>query len=314
MSQTVTMIVGAQASSKSTLTKELLKQFPSTEVLNRDSEGGKIVDLLPKLEAHLINKKDVILDNTFPTVEVRNPFIELCRKYNVNINCKLMDTSIEDCAFNAIQRAIEILGKFPSPEEIKKSKHTNIFPPAVLFKYRKEFQKPSLEEGFLKVETIKFTRKDDKAFTSRALFLDFDGTLRECINGNGKFPISKDQIEIKPNVSKILKEYKDKGYILLGVSNQSGVHKKELEYDQCDDLFKHTNKLIGFDIDYKFCPHQSSPIICYCRKPGVGFGVEFIMKYKLSRKDSLMVGDFTSDATFAKRCGFQYIDQKDFFA
>jgi len=307
----VKMVVGYPASGKSTVTKDLIKKGAVS--LNRDTEGGTIVSLLPKLEALIKDGKDVVLDNTFPTIEVRKPFIELAKKYNADVSCTLMGTTIEEAQFNVVQRAISLIGKFPTPEAIKAAKHTNIFPPTVLFKYKKEFQKPTVEEGFSKVELHKFVRLDNPEFTNKAIIVDYDGTLRECIGGNEKFPVSKDQIEIKPGRAKILQAYKDKGYLLLGISNQSGVHKGELSEQTAIELFEHTNKGLGIDIEYRFCPHQSAPISCYCRKPMNGVGVEFILKHKLRAKDCIMVGDMTTDKTFAARSGFQYVDQAEFF-
>lgn len=307
----IKMILGAPASGKSTLTKEYVnKGFIS---LNRDTEGGSIAGLLPKMEKLLQSKQKVVLDNTFPKIEIRKPFIELAKKYNYEIDCVWLNTSIEDAAFNAINRMISLTGKLLMPEEIKKSKHPNIFPPAVLFKYKKEFEAPTPSEGFSSVSLLAFERKDNPEFTCKALILDYDGTLRECINGNGKFPIEENQIEIKPNRTKILQEYKNKGYLLLGVSNQSGVHKGELTQEKAHQLFKKTNEMLGVDIDYAFCPHPTSPPNCYCRKPNVGYGVNFINKYKLNRKECIFIGDMTSDETFSKRCGFQYVDQAEFF-
>lgn len=307
----VTMVVGCPGAGKSTHTKDLVDQGYIS--LNRDTEGGTIVALLSKMEALLQSGKDVVLDNLFTTAEIRKPFIELAKRYNVDISCLLMDTSIEEATFNVVQRAIGLIGKFPTPEAIKAAKHTNIFPPVVLFKYKKEFQKPDVSEGFSKVEVIKFVRKDDPTFTNKAIILDYDGTLRECINGNEKYPITKEQIKILPKRKEIIQAYKDKGYILLGMSNQSGIHKKELSNELAHELFKYTNELLGIDIEYNFCPHQSAPISCYCRKPMSGKFVEMMIKHKLDRKNVIMVGDFTSDATFAKRSGIQYMDQVDFF-
>lgn len=307
----VTMVVGFPASGKSTVTKELIKKGAVS--LNRDTEGGTIASLLPKLEAMLKDGKDVILDNTFPTIEVRKPFIELATKYKADIACSLMSTSIEDAQFNVVQRAIGLIGKFPTPEAIKAAKHTNVFPPTVLFKYKKEFQKPTTEEGFSKVEVVKFLRKENPEFTNKALIVDYDGTLRECINGNDKYPVKKEQVEIKANRTKVLQAYKDKGYLLLGCSNQSGIAKGEVADDVVRELFEHTNQQLGIDIEYRYCPHQSAPIACYCRKPMPGIGVEFIIKHKLNRKETIFVGDMTTDKTFAQRCGFQYVDQAEFF-
>ena len=110
-----------------------------------------------------------------------------------------------------------------------------------------------------------------------------------------------------------MEDFKKKGYLLLGISNQSGVHKGDLTYEKCCQLFEHTNKLLGLDIEYKFCPHQSAPISCYCRKPQTGIFVDFMLKHKLSRKNTIFVGDMTTDRTAASRFGCQYIDQLEFF-
>lgn len=307
----VKMVVGYPASGKSTVTKELIKN--GAVPLNRDTIGGTIAGLLPLMQNALKEGKDVVLDNLFATAEVRKPFIDLAKKHGADISCSLMSTSIEDAQFNFVQRAIQITGEFPTPEVIKKAKHNNVFPPTVLFKYKKEFQKPTVEEGFSNVELVKFERKINPEFINKALIVDYNGTLRECINGNDKFPIIKEQIEIKPNRTKILNEYKKNGYRLLGVSNQSGVHKGELTHEVACNLFEHTNKLLGVDIEYRFCPHQSNPISCYCRKPMPGIFVEFMLKYKLNPKECIFVGDMTTDQTFAKRAGIQYVDQAEFF-
>jgi len=306
-----TIVCGFPASGKSTITKELVEKGAVS--LNRDTEGGSVIDLLPKMESLLKQGKDVVLDNLFATIESRKPFIEAAKKLKLDIRCQAMGTSFEDASFNAVQRMINLLGKFPTQEEIKKSKHPNIFPIVVLFKFKKEYQKPTTEEGFSSVEVVKFKRQDNLDFTNKALILDYDGTLRECIGGNGKYPVSKEQIEIKPRRPEILQSYKDKGYILLGCSNQSGIAKGELTSNVCQGLFDHTNKLLGHDIPVSFCPHQSAPPVCYCRKPQVGHGVEMINQYKLDRKQCVFVGDYGTDKTFAARCGFQYVDQEEFF-
>lgn len=306
------MVVGYPASGKSTLTKQLVKDGAVS--LNRDTEGGTIAGLLPKFEALLHQGKDVVLDNLFLTAEVRKPFIDMAKAHGADISCKVMGTSIEEAQFNVVQRAIGLIGKFPTPEAIKAAKHTNVFPPLVLFKYKKDFQKPDMSEGFSSVETIKFVRTENPEHTRKAVIVDYDGTLRECINGNGKYPVNQEQVEMKPRRREVLQSYKDMGYLLLGVSNQSGIAKGELTYDKAVELFEYTNDQLGLPIEYQFCPHQSAPITCYCRKPMPGYGVDFILKHKLNRKECIFVGDLTTDETFAKRCGFQYADQAEFFA
>jgi histidinol phosphatase-like enzyme len=54
-------------------------------------------------------------------------------------------------------------------------------------------------------------------------------------------------------------------------------------------------------------------LVCYCRKPQSALGVYFIEKYKLDPRKCVMVGDQTTDKTFAKRFGMEYVDEKEFF-
>ena len=74
----VIMVLGAPASGKSTLTKDYISQ--GYHNLNRDTEGGSIKDLLPKMEILLKENKKVVLDNLFAKVETRKPFIDLVKK------------------------------------------------------------------------------------------------------------------------------------------------------------------------------------------------------------------------------------------
>lgn len=313
--QKIVMILGIMASGKTTYAEKYINQ--GYVHLNRDKIGGRTSDLVPLLRQGLADGKSVVLDNTHPTIENRKQFIEVAKNFNIPISCKYINCDIKDATYNVCLRMMQRYGKILSPEEIKVSNDPNILPPTVLFSYVKNFQPPSLEEGFSFVKEIKFIHKQEPHLNSdlagRALILDFDGSLRECIGGNGKFPVSEEQIEIKPNCREALLAFKEQGYQLLGVSNQSGVSKGTLTNDKAIELFNHTNKLLGIEIDYKFCPHPSGPIGCYCRKPQVGFGVEFIFKYKLIPSYCIFVGDQKTDQTFAERCGFKYVDQKEFF-
>ena len=151
-------------------------------------------------------------------------------------------------------------------------------------------------------------------FENKAIILDYDDTLRRSAGPN-PWPEEKSQIEILPGRRAELDEYAAQGYLLLGVSNQSAVEKKDspLTAEKATELFRHTNKLLGQDIDFEFCPHHRFPVQCYCRKPHAGLGAHFIWKYKLDPSQCIMVGDQTSDKTFARRCGFQFMDADEFF-
>ena len=304
------MIMGYNGSGKTTLAQEFVNN--GYYRVNRDEIGGKLKDLHLHLEKVLERGcTKIVTDNTFRDVVARKPIIDVAKKWNIPIRCIHLSTSLEESQYNACQRMIRKYGKLLSPEEMKKSKDPNSFPPAALFGYRNAFQAPSLEEGFENIETKPFIREfsDNK---QKALILDYDGTLRKS-TGKYDFPISPKEVEILPNRKNMLQNYIDNGYLLLGVSNQSGIAKGIAKEQDVVDCFKKTNELLGFDIDYRYCPHSIPPVKCYCRKPHVGLGVLLIERYKLNPEHCLMVGDQTTDKTFASRCGFQYSHPEDFF-
>lgn len=306
-------MMGFPAAGKSSVAREFEKK--GYTVLNRDRVGGTVAELLPRFQQLLKAGKDVLLDNTFPTAESRKPFIEMHRKWTdaglAPMSCLWMGTSIEDAQVNACHRLVQHFGHLPTPEEIKASKSPNIYPPAVLFKYRKEFEAPTTEEGFDKVEKKPFIRHRPKN-TAVAILLDFDGTLRETISGR-KFPNDPKDVRILPGCKKKLKQLQKDGALLLGVSNQSGIAKGDPTEVQARACFDATLKQLGIKMEYLFCPHRVPPISCWCRKPMPGLSVHFVEKYKLDPSQCLVVGDMTTDQTFAKRSGMEFAWAKDFF-
>lgn len=304
--------MGYPASGKSSLAEEYIKK--GYTYLNRDKAGGVMLDLIPHMMKALKNGDNVLLDNTFPTIESRKAFIECAQMYKTNIICEWLTTSIEDAQFNACMRMMDREGKILSPEEMKASKSPNLFPPVVLFKYKKQFEKPTTDEGFGVVIKREFNRRFPKDWTGKAVLLDYDGTLRDTISG-AKWPQDPKDVMVLPNRSEVLKSYAEQGYMLLGVSNQSGIAKGTPDEAGAIACFERTNELLDIDIEVSYCPHRVPPIQCYCRKPMPGMAVQLFHKYKLDPRKCIMVGDMTSDKTFAKRSHIgQYIDAEEFFA
>jgi len=318
MSQEVVMVVGPQASGKTTISQDLIKQ--GYVHVNRDAKGGTIPALVPMMEAELRNGHSVVLDNTFPTPEVRKQFVDACKAAGVEIRCVIMDCKIEDAQINALHRMWDRYGQvFMTAAEIKEHKKAksdpNIFPPVVLFRYRKEYKAPTTGEGFAKVEKVKFKRKPLPAeFKNKALILDYDGTLRETVGGNGKYPGSASEVRVFPGCGRMIQRYFADGYIILGASNQSGIKKGDVTKAGVDEAFEETHRQLGVNPEeLMYCPHRPPGDSCYCVKPQSGMGVYFIRKHLLNPAECIMVGDQTKDKTWATRLGFQYVDHADFF-
>jgi HAD superfamily hydrolase (TIGR01662 family) len=309
----IVMVMGYPASGKTSITEE--PQFKGYHRLNRDAAGGKVDDLIPMLHAEAAKgKKRFILDNLYSTPAKRKPVIEAGQKLLIPVRCIHLDTSIEDAQVNVALRMIQRYGKLLMPEEISQKAKTdpNMFPTAVLFVYKKEFQKPTTAEGFSKIEVREFVRRPS-TYTGEAVIFDYDGTLRDTKSG-AKYPSDPKDVEILPGRVEKLKRLQKLGIPLLGISNQGDIGRGKLKLEQAVACFERTNELLGVKIEYRFCPHHVPPIACYCRKPMPGLFVEFMEKYQLDPKKTVYVGDQTTDKTAAGRAGVRYEDQADFFA
>jgi D-glycero-D-manno-heptose 1,7-bisphosphate phosphatase len=311
MSKEIAIVMGFPASGKSTTVQQFVDKGYTR--LNRDSVGGSMDELNRLAEKTLLDTDQLVLDNLYPSVASRKAIIDLGKRHKIPVNCYCMSTSLEDAQLNACLRMIKMLKHVPEPNDCAKHKHPNIFPVAVIYKYRKEFQQPTTTEGFNQVTMVPFKRVWGPEYKKKAIIVDYDGTLR-LSTGKQKYPVLKGDIQIMPNRLKVLAEYKKKGYLILGASNQSGVAKGVLSMEDCKQRFIDTNEMLDDIVDgFHFCPHKVPPITCYCRKPNPAIGAIFIETYKLDPAECTMVGDMGSDKTFAARCGFKYMDQSVFF-
>jgi HAD superfamily hydrolase (TIGR01662 family) len=312
--QEVVLVGGMPASGKTTITRQYTDQ--GHERLNRDTVGGKVDDLLPALEKLLAAGKSVVMDNLYATKESRAGAVKVAKAKGVPIRFALMDTGLEDSQFNACLRMMDRCGHVLHPDDHKKAPYKddpNLFPVAVLYKYRKEFQEPTKAEGFDAVEKVAFVRRFPSEWTNKAVIFDFDGTLRTH-EGMEKYPIDPKEVRAIKGHAPRVKEYAAKGYLLLGASNQSGVAKGTLTAAMAEACFDETLKQMGLTFkEVRYCPHKVPPISCYCRKPGPGMGVELIVKYKLDPRQCIYVGDLGTDKSFAQRCGFQFSEHTEFF-
>lgn len=307
----IILIVGPQGSGKSSSVQSYLDR--GYVRLNRDEAGGNMIALAASaLSILLVQKRSIVADNTFPTIESRKLFVDVAKHCGATISAVEMATSIEDCQYNICQRMVERYGRLLICEEIKESKDPNVFPPAVLFKYRKEYQPPTLLEGFQTVTRVPFVRLKNLGFLQKAVIFDKDGTLTECKSG-AKFPCTVDDIRALPGRKETLKKWKDKGYRLLGISNQSGVAKGLLTEATLKKIFVATNKMLDATIEWKYCPHSVPPITCWCRKPQIGNLVEFIFQHYLNASQCIVIGDMTTDKTCATRAGMQFTHADEFF-
>jgi histidinol-phosphate phosphatase family protein len=318
----IIILIGFQASTKSTVTKEILSNISNAVVLSRDTEGGTTESLVPKAEKLLQDGKVVILDNTNLTKKTRKLFIDLAKQMKVKVDGHYFKTSIEDCQIRHLKRMYEKFGEiYQTGTSPKFKKDPHCFGAVVLFKARKDLEIPTRDEGFsqLIMREVSSITWDKSIYKNKALFLDIDGTIRITEHLPNKYPTHPDEVQLihpAPQMRAKLEEYRNQGFKLIGVSNQSGISKEIVTEAQVDEIFERTRSLLGYtaeEFPILYCPHRPAPITCFCRKPQSGMAMEAIMKLKLNPEECIMVGDMKTDEEMAKRLCIKYYDVSKFW-
>lgn len=158
-----------------------------------------------------------------------------------------------------------------------------------------------------------------------ALLLDFDGTIRKSKSGN-RFIQGPDDIELLPNVERILWQYRRQGYLILGVSNQGGVafmirpqSSINAEMDATLALFtSNPFHAVKWCLHHEKGKHPALGHRSLMRKPDIGMLVMheyecFNAGYIIDWHHSLFVGDRPEDEECAKRAGIAFQWSWDFF-
>jgi len=135
----------------------------------------------------------------------------------------------------------------------------------------------------------------------RAVFLDRDGVL----NVDNGYVSQVDDFEFIEGVIDACKKLKDKGYLLVVITNQSGIARGYFSEKQFHTLTEWMDWSLadrGVDLDgIYYCPHHAEKglgkykIDCNCRKPKPGMLLSAIDELNIDVSDSILVGDKMSD-------------------
>lgn len=325
----IILLVGLPASTKTKYVKHLQEKNPDSIVLSRDIDGGTMQTQHAILKKYLQNiplqSQQIILDNLNLSKETRKPFIDLAKIYGATITAHYLETSLEDCQIRHLTRMYNThntIFQTGKPITIDQKKDPHIFPPAVLFKARKELEPPTKGEGFDDINIVKIARPslNPHIYQGKALFLDIDGTVRKTDHLPNKYPTKSDEVELlfpKDIMRIILDKYRGEGYQLIGVSNQSGIAKGTVSEKDAIACFEKTRHLLDYTEDefpIMYCSHRAAPVSCFCRKPQSGMALSQILSRKLYPGRCLMVGDRTTDETMANRLSIPYIDVNKFWS
>ena len=143
----------------------------------------------------------------------------------------------------------------------------------------------------------------------KALFLDRDGV----INIEKHYLHKIEDFEFIPGIIEVMRQYRQEGYVLVVVTNQSGIGRgyyTEEAFWQLTEWMKQTLAAHGVIIDgVYFSPyHPEKGVGEYrresdCRKPGPGMLLKAAEELKLDLEASVMLGDKESDVEAGQNAG-----------
>lgn len=137
--------------------------------------------------------------------------------------------------------------------------------------------------------------------TRRAVFLDRDGT----VNVEKEYLHRPEEFEFVSGTAEAIGILKGAGYLVVVVTNQSGVARGFYGEEDVELLHRHMDELLavcGTSVDgYYYCPHHPEKgvgryrIDCDCRKPLPGMLLQAAADLGIDLADSWMIGDKLAD-------------------
>jgi aryl-alcohol dehydrogenase-like predicted oxidoreductase/histidinol phosphatase-like enzyme len=309
----VVLVMGIPGAGKSRLADALVRE--GYERLNRDERGGRLVELLPALDAHLAEGRTrVVLDNTYATRKSRAAVVATAAKRGVGVRCVWLDTKLEDAQVNAVRRMLARHGRLLEPSEMSGAVKDDpgAFPPRVLFRYQRDLQPPDPSEGFARIDVVPFERALDASLTRRALVVWLDGVLWRSRSGQ-RTPAAPEDLELVPGRADVLRRHAEGGRALFGLSWRPDVAEGRTSHATVAACVAELRRELELPMEVSYCAHAAGPPVCWCRKPLPGLGVELIEKHRLDPAGCLYVGASSLDRSFAARLGFVYREADELF-
>jgi histidinol-phosphate phosphatase family protein len=142
-----------------------------------------------------------------------------------------------------------------------------------------------------------------------AVFLDKDGTVVEDVPYN----VNPALVRLAAGAREALPGFAASAYLIIIVSNQSGIARGLIAPDQMGDLERHLRRLfesVGGRLDgFYCCPHHPEGLVpefsfdCTCRKPECGLIRAAAADHDIELSRSWMVGDILDDVEAGRRAG-----------
>lgn len=165
---------------------------------------------------------------------------------------------------------------------------------------------PRVQEGYMVAGHVICGIIEREMFGPKVVFVDRDDTIAPDV------PYCDDpkKFNIFSYVPEAIKRLNEAGYMVIIITNQSGIGRGHFDKDTLDRI--HTKMISQVEAgggridDLFYCPHRPDEN-CLCRKPEIGMGEQAVRKYGISLSRSFMIGDSDKDIEFGERLGCKAI-------
>jgi D-glycero-D-manno-heptose 1,7-bisphosphate phosphatase len=150
-------------------------------------------------------------------------------------------------------------------------------------------------------------KEAQQSLKNKAVFLDRDGVINR---ERGDYTYLLEDFVLN-DIADALAEMQLRGYLLIVISNQSGIAKGIYTCDQVNYLHLHLERVLKnrgvLLTEFYYCPHHPDFSKCLCRKPDSLLLEKAIARFNIDPSVSYFIGDAKRDEAAGKKAGVMTI-------
>jgi len=273
----VVVVMGIPGAGKSHVAEEYVARGYAR--LNRDERGGTLRALAVTLEEELAAPEPrVVLDNTYLTRASRSYVLDAAARHGAPVRCVWLDTPLAQAQVNLVARLLERFGRLPDPDDLRElaKREQGVLAPTSQMRTARELEPPSVDEGFVDVQRLEFTRARHGR-TREGVFVAASAVREKGWIGAGDVP-----------------------HLVFDWLPDAGVDALAAEVERVAAHVTGT-------VEGAVCPHPGGPPTCWCRPPLPGLILAFARAHELDWSRSTLVGTSSTHRTLATTLGARFI-------
>ena len=138
---------------------------------------------------------------------------------------------------------------------------------------------------------------------NKAIFLDRDGVINK---ERGDYTYNIDDFEILQGTTRALQKLKNRDYLLIVITNQSGISQGIYSREEMNSCHLYMNKSIGHLLDaIYYSPYHPKISASLSRKPDSLMFEKAISRFDIDHLKSWMIGDNERDLIPARKLGIK---------